>query len=306
MDATDLIEQTPQMQAARQALAEAAKVATMPRPAYRQAVHQLPMLLQRHGLGQTLAYLQMRGDGRPTSPFNVLLRQLDRWLLASLAVSGPFGSVGPLRPRQPVLPRGVRADLGVCPRAPCGPGGNAMNWPWRMPRDLPWATPYPLPRDTSDAVLAEGRCENFGLLTERYLAFGDDRGQLRIVREMVDRKALVPSFAGQQELIEAHRDRWQHLAEELGAKTLSARPQWRVIVGKGTNALLEGGMTLHPVFGFPVVPATAPERRQPGLRPVGAGTTRGRDRYTCLGWRTTRSSCAVTWCFSKGSPLPLP
>ena len=31
-----------------------------------------------------------------------------------------------------------------------------MNWPWRMPRDLPWATPYPLPRDTSDALLAEG------------------------------------------------------------------------------------------------------------------------------------------------------
>jgi len=88
MDATDPIEQTPQMQAARQAVAEAAKVTAMPRPAYRQAAHQLPMLLQRHGLGQTLAYLQMRGDGRPTSPFNVLLRQLDRWLLASLAVSG--------------------------------------------------------------------------------------------------------------------------------------------------------------------------------------------------------------------------
>ena len=33
-----------------------------------------------------------------------------------------------------------------------------MNWPWRMPRDLPWATPYPLPRDTSDALLAEGHC----------------------------------------------------------------------------------------------------------------------------------------------------
>ena len=106
-------------------------------------------------------------------------------------------------------------------------------------------------------MLAEGRCENFGLLAERYLAFGDDRGQLQIVREMMDRRALVPNFSGQQELIEAHRDRWQQLAEELGAKTLSARPQWRVIVGRGTNALLEGGISLHPVFGFPVVPATA-------------------------------------------------
>lgn len=132
-----------------------------------------------------------------------------------------------------------------------------MNWPWRLPRDLPWATPYPLPRDTSDAVLAEGRCENFGLLMERYLAYGDNRGQLQILRELVDRKALVPDFSGQQELIEALRDRWQHLAEGLGAKTFSGRPQWRVIVGRGSNVVLEGGITLHPIFGFPVIPSTA-------------------------------------------------
>ena len=29
-----------------------------------------------------------------------------------------------------------------------------MRWPWQMPRDLPWVTPYPLPRDTTDALLA--------------------------------------------------------------------------------------------------------------------------------------------------------
>jgi CRISPR-associated protein Cmr6 len=125
-----------------------------------------------------------------------------------------------------------------------------------MPRDLPWATPYPLPRDTSDALLAEGRCDHFGLLQERYLAFGDNRGQLQLVREFVDRQALVPNFTGLQALIESYRDRWQRVAEELGAKTLSGHPQWRVIVGLGTNALLEGGITLHPVFGFPIVPAT--------------------------------------------------
>ncbi|MEA2499987.1 MAG: CRISPR-associated protein Cmr6 [Actinomycetota bacterium] len=132
-----------------------------------------------------------------------------------------------------------------------------MNWPWRMPRDLPWATPYPLPRDTSEALLAEGHCENFGLLMERYLAFGDNRGQLQIVRELTDRKALVPDFTGQGELIEAYCARWQQLAEELGAVTLSGRPHWRVIVGLGTNAVLGGGIVLHPVFGLPVIPATA-------------------------------------------------
>lgn len=132
-----------------------------------------------------------------------------------------------------------------------------MSWPWRMPRDLPWATPYPLPRDTSDALLAEGRCENLGLLMDRYLAFGDNRGQLQLLRELTDRKALLPDFQGQRELIAAYDARWQRTAEELGAITFSARPHWRVIVGRGTNDVLEMGITLHPVFGFPIVPATA-------------------------------------------------
>src|SRR5205823_1429195 len=131
------------------------------------------------------------------------------------------------------------------------PGGEAMNWPWRMPQASPWPTPYPLPRDTSETLLAEGRCDNFGLLLERYLAFGDNRGQLQLLRELGDRRALVPDFRPHQELLEAWRARWEALAEDLGAATFSAHPEWRVIVGLGTNALLGGGMTLHPVFGVP-------------------------------------------------------
>jgi len=132
-----------------------------------------------------------------------------------------------------------------------------MNWPWRMPREYPWVTPYPLPRDTSQALLAQGQCENFGLLQERYLAFGSNRGKLEIVREMIDRSALMPDFTRQKELVEAVSARWRNLAAEMGAITFSARPQWRVIVGLGTNDILEGGITLHPVYGFPVVPATS-------------------------------------------------
>ncbi len=132
-----------------------------------------------------------------------------------------------------------------------------MNWPWRMPREWPWATPYPLPRDTSQALLAEGQCDNFGLLQERYLAFGSNRGQVQILRELADRSALVHDFDRLKELIEAHAARWRSLAEELGAVTFSARPEWRVILGLGTNDILEGGMILHPVYGFPIIPATS-------------------------------------------------
>ena len=132
-----------------------------------------------------------------------------------------------------------------------------MIWPWRMPRESPWATPYPLPRDTSQALLAEGHCENFGLLLERYLAFGSNRGQVQLVRELADRSALVPDFTKQKELVDAYSARWRNLAEEMGAITFSARPQWRVIMGLGTNDILEGGIVLHPIFGFPILPATS-------------------------------------------------
>jgi len=117
-----------------------------------------------------------------------------------------------------------------------------------MPRESPWATPYPLPRDTSQALLAEGHCENFGLLLERYLAFGSNRGQVQLVRELADRSALVPDFTKQKELVDAYSARWRNLAEEMGAITFSARPKWRVIMGLGTNDILEGGIVLHPIF----------------------------------------------------------
>jgi CRISPR-associated protein Cmr6 len=180
-----------------------------------------------------------------------------------------------------------------------------MRWPWQMPRDLPWVTPYPLPRDTTDALLAEGHCENFGLLLERYLAFGDNRGQLELLRELMNRRALVPDFAGLQELIAACDARWQQTAEELGAVTFSARPHWRAIIGLGTNALLGGGITLHPIFGFPVVPATALK----GVSRVYAQWVLERpeeEMNTLLGKAEAEGQLRGDLLFLEGSPAALP
>ena len=154
-----------------------------------------------------------------------------------------------------------------------------MNWPWRMPRDLPWATPYPLPRNTSEALLAEGRCENFGLFMERYLAFGDNRGQLQLLRELINRRALVPDFTGQKELIEAYCARWEHMADELGATTFSALPQWRVIVGLGTNEfwMEESCFIRSSVFRSSPRP---PSKARLALCHVARGGAAGRAGYT--------------------------
>ncbi len=132
-----------------------------------------------------------------------------------------------------------------------------MSWNWRMPRQTPWQTPFPLPHDTTEALLAQGGCDNFGLLSDRYLAYGEDRRRVQLLRELVDRRALLPKFDNLQELIEAYQACWQRRAKALGVVAFSARPEWRVVVGLKTNTLLESGMTLHPVYGFPIVPSSA-------------------------------------------------
>jgi len=78
MDTLNAIEDSPQSQAARQAIGEAAKPPFIIKQ-YGLVVRQVAKLLHRHGLGQTLAYIQ--------------LRQLDRWLLTALGVSAPSALV---------------------------------------------------------------------------------------------------------------------------------------------------------------------------------------------------------------------
>ncbi len=47
---------------------------------YIATVAELPLLLSRHGLGQTLAYMQLRGAGRQTSPYHFIYDQVARRL----------------------------------------------------------------------------------------------------------------------------------------------------------------------------------------------------------------------------------
>ena len=89
MDTTfPLIKESPQGQAARDAINEAAKP-PMVMKHYGIVAKQLAMVFRRHGLGQTLAYMELRSSGRPNSPYDLLGRQLDRWLLGTLQVSAP-------------------------------------------------------------------------------------------------------------------------------------------------------------------------------------------------------------------------
>jgi hypothetical protein len=76
----------PHRQAAAAAIAEAAK-SPFPLKQFASAVQQFQMTLRRHGLGLALAWLELRSGGKPGSPYMLLTRQMDRWLLTTLAVS---------------------------------------------------------------------------------------------------------------------------------------------------------------------------------------------------------------------------
>jgi CRISPR/Cas system CMR-associated protein Cmr5 small subunit len=86
MDIESAILKVSQKRAAREAVAEGGRPPSIQQN-YKSVVRQLPKLLQRHGLSQALACLELRADGRSNSPYTLLARQLDRWLLTNLGVT---------------------------------------------------------------------------------------------------------------------------------------------------------------------------------------------------------------------------
>lgn len=82
------LQQRPQERAVQEAIAEAARL-PFPRIHLAAVAKALPRLLQRHGLGPTLVYLQMRSQARQgPSPYDLLARHLDRWLLTATGATG--------------------------------------------------------------------------------------------------------------------------------------------------------------------------------------------------------------------------
>jgi hypothetical protein len=86
MEIESAILRVSQKRVAREAVAEGGRHPFILQN-YIAVVRQLPKLLQRHGLSQALSCLELKGDGRPNSPYTLLARQLDRWLLTNLGVT---------------------------------------------------------------------------------------------------------------------------------------------------------------------------------------------------------------------------
>lgn len=112
-------------------------------------------------------------------------------------------------------------------------------------------TDYPLPSDTKAAYERFDRCQNPGLLFERYapdLRSGDHlkKPALEDVRRCdLDHRALS-----------AYRSRWRALVEGADAISFEAKAAWRFVTGLGGKGPLEVGFTFHRIYGFPIIPGS--------------------------------------------------
>ncbi|MEA5402991.1 type III-B CRISPR module RAMP protein Cmr6 [Arcicella sp. DC2W] len=59
------------------------------------------------------------------------------------------------------------------------------------------------------------------------------------------------------DLVKRHKSNAEKIFYKDFIKCHSFKPNWRVIVGLGTDSVYETGITLHHIYGFPYIPASA-------------------------------------------------
>lgn len=113
-----------------------------------------------------------------------------------------------------------------------------------------------------DAIIAlqgrrtEGR--HPGLLLQRYLcepATGD-QGDPREKRDLLDAAIEAAKHSDVRELYQAAFERWSAMLPN-GRVTVDLCTEGRLIVGLGSENVIETGITLHHTYGTPIIPGSA-------------------------------------------------
>jgi CRISPR-associated protein Cmr6 len=119
----------------------------------------------------------------------------------------------------------------------------------------------PLPTNTRQFFERhEALCHNTGLLLDRYIPWRpgwkfEERDKGNWLNKLATRTQNIGG------LVEANYERWRQTVEAAGAtrnKTwFAATTDWRMVVGLGGGHVLETALTLHRVYGFPIIPGSA-------------------------------------------------
>jgi len=110
------------------------------------------------------------------------------------------------------------------------------------------------------------RCDNIGLWLDRFLTVNLQNWEL--TQDAKHRRRLI-QLANKQEWrdrMQKHLDALQKRYEAMlkwyeqrgfVTKCIEAKPVWRFVVGLGAAHVLETGITLHRIFGLPIIPGSA-------------------------------------------------
>jgi len=134
-------------------------------------------------------------------------------------------------------------------------------------RQEPQPAILPLPSEVRQVADNGNRCDNIGLWLDRFLTVNPQKNW-EITQDAKHRKHLIHSANNKewQDRMQKHLDALQERFEAMlkwykqrgfVTKCIEAKPVWRFVVGLGAAHVLETGITLHRIFGLPIIPGSA-------------------------------------------------
>jgi len=121
---------------------------------------------------------------------------------------------------------------------------------------------YPLPRDTCALLRRHGsQYRNLGLWLDRFALYEQKGISWELTSQSKRRESAPINLKAIKPLIDACAVRWQAALEryrkrDLPVEQFYATPDWRLVVGLGATHVLETSITLHRIYGFPLIPAS--------------------------------------------------
>lgn len=126
---------------------------------------------------------------------------------------------------------------------------------------------FPLPKDAVEIVKEHhSSCQNIGLLLSKYIGWNLERNPLN--KEDLYNNVLG-IFKNQNQnrevssYLENYRKRFESTLLSLEQNSWKVerisnlKTGWHMVVGLGSGSVLETSMTLHKIYGFPIIPGSA-------------------------------------------------
>ena len=120
-----------------------------------------------------------------------------------------------------------------------------------------------VPSDTKNTKVED--CDNFALKFYKFARFEENTNdaskskfQFYKTNRGKTEYEIKPNFGNInfQQITKRHLDNAENIFKKDNIKSNTFKPDWRLVVGLGTDSVYETGITLHHIYGFPYIPAS--------------------------------------------------